>query len=115
MLFRSVADAVVGYYKVLLRGRPGQAYNIGTETPEISMLQLAELLVKLARERFGYQGKVVLRESAEKDYLTDNPRRRCPLIEKARSELGFAPSIPIEQGLDQTLAWYCENREAEES
>ena len=39
--FCYIADAIVGYYKILLRGEPGEAYNIGTEEPEISMAELA--------------------------------------------------------------------------
>ena len=43
--FCYVADAVAGYYKILVKGRPGEAYNVGVETPEISMPQLAGKLV----------------------------------------------------------------------
>ncbi len=38
--FCYVADAVVGYYKVLVNGRPGEPYNVGIEEPEISMDEL---------------------------------------------------------------------------
>jgi UDP-glucuronate decarboxylase len=113
--FCYVADAIVGYYKILVRGRPGEAYNIGTEAPEIAIGEMAELLAKLARERLGYQGKVVQRESSDKEYLTDNPRRRCPSIAKARSELGFEPVVPLDEGLSRALAWYSEHREAQEA
>lgn len=113
--FCYVADAVVGYYKILVRGRSGEAYNIGNESPEISMRQLAELLSGIAREQFGYPGKVVQCQSREKDYLTDNPQRRCPVIAKARSELGFEPQVPLEAGFHRTLAWYCDNQLAEEA
>ena len=54
---------VTGYYKVLVRGRDGEAYNIGVEEPEISMAELAERLVELGRTLFGYQGAVVRRAS----------------------------------------------------
>src|SRR5690606_25030360 len=57
--FCYVADAIVGYYKALLHGHPGEAYNIGTEAPEISIAALAELLARLGREHFGYTGRVV--------------------------------------------------------
>jgi UDP-glucuronate decarboxylase len=57
--FCYIADAIVGYYKILIKGRPGEAYNIGVETPEISMAQLAEHVTSLGRELFGYTGKVV--------------------------------------------------------
>ena len=58
--FCYVADAVCGYYKVLVRGHQGEAYNVGVETPEISMRQLAEKIVACSREMFGYDGEVVL-------------------------------------------------------
>lgn len=113
--FCYVVDAIVGYFKILVRGRPGEAYNIGNETPEISMLELAELLVRIGREQFGYEGKVVSQASKDKDYLTDNPQRRCPVIEKARTELGFEPEVPLEEGMRRTLVWYRDNQEAEEA
>ena len=102
-------------FKILVRGRSAEAYNIGNESPEISMLELAEMLVRIGREQFDYAGKVVQHASKEKDYLTDNPRRRCPSIAKAKSELGFNPEISIEEGLRRTLVWYRDNQEAEEA
>jgi UDP-glucuronate decarboxylase len=108
--FCYVADAVVGYYKVLVKGRPGEPYNIGTEEPEISMAELAERVIATGRELVGYQGTVVRRTSSESEYLVDNPTRRCPQIAKARAELGYEPSIPLEEGLRRTLLWYAENR-----
>ncbi len=60
--FCYVADAVIGYFKALVVGRPGEAYNIGVETPEISMAQLAEKVTALGSELFGYTGKVVRKD-----------------------------------------------------
>ena len=109
------ADAIVGYYKVLVSGKPGEAYNIGIERPELTMNQLAEKTVSLARELFGYKGKVVHQDSAEKDYLVDNPNRRCPDISKARRELGYDPTILIEEGLRRSLLWYYHNPSGEDA
>jgi nucleoside-diphosphate-sugar epimerase len=113
--FCYVADAVAGYYKVLVRGRPGEPYNIGVEKPEISMFELAERLTALARGLFGYAGKVVRTESSEHDYLIDNPNRRCPVVEKARTELGYRPAVDLEEGLRRALVWYSYNRSAAEA
>lgn len=110
-----IADAVVGYYKILVRGRAGEAYNIGVETPEISMANLAERVVNLARELFGYQGRVVHQESTDKAYIVDNPNRRCPIIAKARVELGYNPTISIDEGLRRSLIWYQDNCQAEDA
>jgi len=112
--FCYVADAVIGYYKALLRGRAGEAYNIGVESPEISMLDLAHRVVAIAKDRFGYSGKVVSRASAHADYLIDNPNRRCPNIDKARADLGYDPRIGIDEGLERSLLWYSGHRQAEE-
>ncbi len=113
--FCYVADAVVGYYKILVRGSQGEAYNIGVEEPEISMLELAELGARLGRDVLGYKGRVVRHESSEDDYLVDNPNRRCPIIAKARDELGYNPRISLEEGLWRALVWYREHQRAEES
>ncbi|CAN5178491.1 SDR family oxidoreductase [soil metagenome] len=110
-----VADAIIGYYKVLLRGRPGEAYNIGTEAPEISIAELAERIVELSRELFDYSGRVVRQASSDPHYLTDNPNRRCPVITKARTELGYSPGISLNEGLKRSLMWYGENRHAEDA
>jgi nucleoside-diphosphate-sugar epimerase len=112
--FCYITDAVTGYYKILIGGRSGEAYNIGNESPEISMSKLAEMLVAVGREHFGYAGKVVRKGSRDSNYLTDNPQRRCPVIDKARSELGFNPEIPLEEGLRRTLAWYKHNQRDED-
>lgn len=113
--FCYVADAVVGYYKILTGGKNGEAYNIGVETPEISIRELADRVTSLAGSLFGYMGKVVHKVSVDKNYLVDNPNRRCPVIKKARTDLGYNPSITLETGLTHSLIWYRENREAEES
>nr|MBA2245301.1 NAD-dependent epimerase/dehydratase family protein [Gemmatimonadota bacterium] len=110
-----VADAVAGYYKVLVRGRAGEAYNIGVEGPEISIAELAERVVGLARELFGYRGRIVRQASADPEYLTDNPNRRCPVIEKARTELGYDPRVELEDGLTRSLLWYRDHNQAEEA
>lgn len=112
--FCYVADAVVGYYKVLVSGQSGQAYNIGVDEPEISIEELAHKVGKLARKQFSWQGKIVHRTSPDRDYLTDNPSRRCPDITKARTELGYSPTIPLEEGLRRSMIWYGDNRDAEE-
>ena len=79
-----------------LRGLPSESvdcvvssppYNIGIDRPEISVAQLAELVVGNSRQLFGYKGKVVRGNAQEADYLVDNPNRRCPVIDKARTQL----------------------------
>jgi len=104
--FCYVADAVVGYYKILVKGRKGEAYNIGVGEPEISMSDLAERVAAVAKELFGCRGRVIHKPSCDNAYLIDNPARRCPVISKAKKELGYNPSIPLEEGIKRLLLWY---------
>jgi nucleoside-diphosphate-sugar epimerase len=97
-----------------VRGARGESYNIGTDAPEISMWDLASKVAELGAELFDYAGTVTRRESADADYLVDNPNRRCPVIDKARSELGFEPVVELDAGLRQSLVWYAGNREDDE-
>jgi len=113
--FCYVADAIVGYYKILIKGRNGESYNIGADAPEISIRELAERTIKKSKELFDYQGKIVFSKSEDEHYLTDNPNRRCPVINKAKQELNYNPQITLEDGLERTLLWYADNREADES
>ena len=107
--FCYVSDAVTGYYLALLRGRRGEPYNVGIDHPEISMLELAETTVRLSKELFGTHLAVTHRASAERDYLVDNPNRRCPDISKAQEDLGYVPKVTLEEGMRRTLLWYAGN------
>ena len=97
--FCYVADAVVGYYKVLVTrtARRGvqHRHRGRRKSPWPSW---PSSIAALARELFGYAGQVVRRASPEADYLVDNPNRRCPIIDKARDELGYEPAVVARRG-----------------
>ena len=110
--FCYATDAITGYYKVLVNGGLGEPYNIGIETPEISIAELATKVTDAAKQLFGYQGKVALGQSKEADYLVDNPNRRCPIIAKARTQIGYDPKVSIDEGVYRSLIWYYHNQTA---
>ncbi len=99
--FCYVADAVVGFLKVLLKGRVGEIYNVGTNQPEMTMVELGEVISKL----FDNSIKVQL-IPYPKTYPQDEPARRCPDLTKINSQLGYKTIFNLEKGLKQTLDWY---------
>ena len=111
--FCYVADAVIGYYKVLLRGSIGEAYNIGVDGPEVSIADLGDRMSRIATEHLGWKGSLVHLPSPQQEYLVDSPDRRCPSITKARTDLDFNPSICLDDGLLRSLTWYRENCQVE--
>lgn len=102
--FCYVTDAIVGFMKVLLRGRSGEAYNIGNPTPEVSMLELAKAL----EQAMGRSLPMELVQHPE-HYPADEPQRRCPDIAKAKRELGYDPQVDLAKGLKRFLGWAQEN------
>ena len=108
--FCYIADAICGYFRVLLRGRPAEAYNIGVEEPEVTVREFADRVVAIARRDHNYQGSITGGISDDPEYLIDNPNRRCPVINKAREELGYHPEVELDDGIARTLTWYSGNR-----
>ena len=107
--FCYVADAVVGYLKALVHGR-FDYFNIGIDKPEISVKKLAEIFAENGKKIMGYTGSIRHGVSRDKDYLTHNPARRCPVIDKARTVLGYRPSIEVVEGVGRFLRFIADSR-----
>lgn len=108
--FCYIADAVAGYLKIMLHGAYDY-FNIGIEKPEITITRLAEIYQAAGKEIFGYEGHVNYAVSEDKEYLTNNPQRRCPNINKARKILGYEPQIYVEEGVRRFLNFIKESPE----
>ncbi|MFF2912219.1 NAD-dependent epimerase/dehydratase family protein [Paenibacillus sp. NPDC057934] len=110
--FDYIADATVGYIKCVLYGE-FDVFNIGSDYPEITILELAELYQAIGKEQFEYDRKIVFQIHSDKEYLVDNPNRRCPDITKARKLLQYEPVIHVEQGVQRYLE-YLKNSDRDE-
>ena len=102
--FCYISDAIVGYLLCLTYGS-FDYFNIGIDKPEISVNELAMIFMKVGKENLNYNGKIIYKTSEDKEYLTDNPIRRCPSIEKAKLKLGFNPKINVEDGVRRYLKY----------
>ena len=112
--FCYISDAITGYLKALLYAEQGfEAFNIGMDKPEISIRRLAEIYTQAGQEIFGYTGQARFAVSEDKEYLQNNPNRRCPVIDKARRLLGYEPKVDVEQGVRYFLEYIKESREEE--
>ena len=70
--------------------------NLGNPV-EFTMRELAEMTLKLT----GSRSKLVFLPLPQ-----DDPRQRQPDIAFARSSLAWAPTIPLEEGLKRTIAYF---------
>ena len=90
-----VEDLVRGILLLLDSTETGPI-NCGTEH-ELSMLELAELIVRLS----GSDSKIELVERAP-----DDPEKRRPDLTLARSRLGYEPQVDPEEGLRRTIEFF---------
>jgi len=101
--FCYVTDAVIGFFKVLLHGANGDAYNVGNTYGEISIRDLAYLLVNLFPEK-GIQ--VIVKNDVQYDgYLQSGILRTSPDIKKMVN-LGWEPKISLRDGFKRTIQSY---------
>lgn len=99
--FCYATDAVNGFLRVLLSGKPGEAYNIGMDNEEISIAELARRVEVVVGKKLDIQIK-----DYPEGYPVGDPNRRCPSLTKARTGLGYDPSISLDEGLARMLKWY---------
>ena len=76
---------------------------------------IAQKIVSISKELFGYGGRVVTKASSDADYLVDNPYRRQPDITKARTELDYRPEVDLDDGLRRSMIWYGDHRVASDA
>lgn len=85
------------YTQPHLSGFPGPI-NLGNPQ-EVTILTLAEKIVSIT----GSKSRIIF------DQLpTDDPKRRCPETSCAQSRLGWKAIVPIDQGLQETIAYFKE-------
>ena len=77
-----------------------KSYNVGNESPEVSMREVAQIVL----------------ETVGKDYPLNelpptegSPERRCPKMTKAFDAIGYAGKVSLKEGVAKTYEWYKEN------
>jgi nucleoside-diphosphate-sugar epimerase len=96
--FNYASDIAAGFLAAGLRGEPGRLYNLGCGQ-EVSMAELATTIL-------GLMGDPI---KAQLGALQDRPTeiwRMYADAARAREELGWAPEVPLAEGLARTIAWY---------
>jgi len=104
--FCYLADAVAGFFTVLLCGQTGQAYNVANPDGECSIAELADRLAAVyASEGITVERKV----RGESVYVPSPIVGTLPSIDKLKA-LGWAPRLSIEDGFFRTVQSYRNTR-----
>lgn len=95
--FCYVDDLIDGMVK-MMESREGFTGPVNIGNPgEFTMLELAEKVISLA----GSDSKIVYKPLPQ-----DDPMQRQPVIDLAKKELGWEPTIGLDEGLTRTIEYF---------
>lgn len=100
--FCYISDAIIGYLNILVY-KKFCAVNIGNDAEEISVRKFSEKFYMIGKKYLKYNGKILYKKNREKEYLINNPKRRCPNINLARKIIKFKPKIKLRDGIEKYL------------
>lgn len=96
-----VTDHCRAIEAVLLHGKVGETYCVGGLRGDVSNLEVIQMILKI-------MGK----DESQIEFVADRPghdRRYAVDWSKLNQELGWEPSVTLEEGLRQTIEWYKNN------
>jgi dTDP-glucose 4,6-dehydratase len=100
------ADALL---LVLQKGALGQSYNIGGENERTNFELVQTLCAILDKKR-----PAAAPYAAQITFVTDRPGHDARYAidpTRIREELGWRPSVTVEEGLEKTVQWYLDNED----
>jgi|JI8StandDraft_1071087.scaffolds.fasta_scaffold05636_6 UDP-glucose 4-epimerase len=96
-----IDDAIEMIQRLLLfENTEGQTYNVGNQSTEIKIGDLANVIVQVVGKNLNIKA---VQETA------GSPNRRCPEMSKTLGATGYSPLVSIEEGVSRTYKWYKEN------
>jgi dTDP-glucose 4,6-dehydratase len=96
-----VDDHCRGIDLILKEGKIGETYNIGSGV-EVDIETIADRILDILGLDQSYKTYVDDRPGHDRRYLLDST--------KIRSQLGWKPEIPFEEGFRETVLWYTKNQ-----
>jgi len=96
--FCHVADAVEAVTRLVATPAAwGAVVNVGNDAEETRIEDLAALVLRAA----DFRPRLLRLPSP-----AGSVPRRCPDLTRLRTLTGFAPKVPLEDGVRETVAWY---------
>jgi UDP-glucuronate decarboxylase len=100
--FCYITDAILAFLVILMDGKSGEAYNVSNPDGNISIIDLAHMISRLIQ---GRHVEVKQNLNIDEDYIPSPIVKQDPRIEKIL-ELGWKPSITLEEGFTRMIQSY---------
>ncbi|WP_449039356.1 NAD-dependent epimerase/dehydratase family protein [Parabacteroides goldsteinii] len=102
-LFCYISDAIIAFLKVLLNGNNANAYNVANLDGEISILELANLLVSLYPEKNLHVKTAKEVEETDLKKMRSTLQKAIPDCSKIK-KLGWYPTVSLKEGFKRTIS-----------
>ncbi len=113
--FCDISDGVSALMKIIANDGDvanGRIYNVGNPVNDLSVRELAELMLRVAAEFPEYACRLsrstIDQTSAEAFYGSgyQDVQQRVPKIDRTMADLDWRPYVPVEQSLREIFAYY---------
>jgi nucleoside-diphosphate-sugar epimerase len=105
--FTNVANAVLAVLLAGISEKPlaGEVVNIGTGR-RVNLLELAEMMGQIVAKESSAAGDLSGPQVIFKPERAGDVKHSLADLTRARELIGYSPLVPIEKGLEETIAWY---------
>lgn len=104
--FCYIADATVAYFKVLLDGEEGEAYNVGNDAAYVSIKELADIFISTLSEK-----KLQIIVEKEKNNYYKGKGEKMLMSSKKVESLGWGCAFSIGEGFKRTIESFTQDSE----
>tara|TARA_B100001250_G_scaffold371674_1_gene356639 strand:+ start:298 stop:1314 length:1017 start_codon:yes stop_codon:yes gene_type:complete len=101
-----VKDHCEALYKIFMKGKTGEFYNIGSNF-NLENIAVVKKLLNIAKR------KIKIRSNVKIKFVHDRPghdKRYAINSSKIIKKIGWKPKISFKEGLEKTLDWYMNNQ-----
>ena len=102
-VFCYLTDAVAGFFTILLDGTVGEAYNITNPGEQLTISELAELVLELS----GNRKRVVFKQRDKSESYLEDPNAGFSVLSVAKLEtLGWKPGVSARDGFRRVMSHF---------
>ena len=99
--FCYISDATAAYFKLLLDGKPGEAYNVCNTEQTITIKELGQIIADLGNVEL-----IHVKRKKEENYLQDTSPDTLLYSNEKVKELGVTFEVDIRSGFERILKFY---------
>lgn len=105
-----VKDAAIMLLKILLSGRNGEIYNVGSEKNILSVREFADIVCSVFNKLHKDNIHVVVKKNSENTYYKHAVKAIKPSLKKFKQDFNYQPTTTITEAVERTARHFLEEK-----